>query len=72
MGSVNQEYWNKFVVARSNALMGTEPGGITAQYVEPSGTAFQTQAEALARVRKTALPMVHPKSAMGESAESKA
>lgn len=56
--------------------MSTEPGGITAQYVEPSGTAFQAQAEALARdeasVREIALRMVRPQSAVGESAESKA
>ena len=64
------------MVASSNALMSTEPGGITAQYVEPSGTAFQAQAEALARdeasVREIALRMVRPQSAVGESAESKA
>ena len=49
VGGVSQEHWDTFVVASSNALMSTEPGGITAQYVEPSGTAFQAQAEALAR-----------------------
>ena len=46
------------------------------QYVEPSGTAFQAQAEALARdeasVREIAPRMVRPQSAVGESAESKA
>ena len=76
MGGVSQEHWDTFVVASSNALMSTEPGGITAQYVEPSGTAFQAQAEALARdeasVREIALRMVRPQSAVGESAESKA
>ena len=76
VGGVSQEHWNTFVVASSNALMSTEPGGITAQYVEPSGTAFQAQAEALARdeasVREIALRMVRPQSAVGESAESKA
>ena len=41
VGGVSQEHWDTFVVASSNALMSTEPGGITAQYVEPSGTAFQ-------------------------------
>lgn len=44
--------------------------------MEPSGTAFQAQAEALARdeasVREIALRMVRPQSAVGESAESKA
>lgn len=49
VGGVSQEHWDTFVVASSNTLMSTEPGGITAQYVEPSGTAFQAQAEALAR-----------------------
>ena len=76
VGGVSQEHWDTFVVASSNALMSTEPGGITAQYVEPSGTAFQAQAEALARdeasVREIALRMVRPQSAVGESAESKA
>ena len=76
VGGVSQEHWDTFVVASSNALMSTEPGGITAQYVEPSGTAFQAQAEALARdeasVREIALRRVRPQSAVGESAESKA
>lgn len=76
VGGVSQEHWDTFVVASSNALMSTEPGGITAQYVEPSGTAFQAQAEALARdeasVREISLRMVRPQSAVGESAESKA
>ena len=67
VGGVSQEHWD---------LMSTEPGGITAQYVEPSGTAFQAQAEALARdeasVREISLRMVRPQSAVGESAESKA
>ena len=31
VGGVSQEHWNTFVVASSNALMSTEPGGITAQ-----------------------------------------
>lgn len=35
VGGVSQEHWDTFVVASSNALMSTEPGGITAQYVEP-------------------------------------
>ncbi|WP_279062024.1 hypothetical protein [Bilophila wadsworthia] len=35
VGGVNQKHWDTFVVASSNALMSTEPGGITAQYVEP-------------------------------------
>ena len=68
VGGVNQEHWDTFVVASSNALMSTESGGITAQYVEPSGTAFQAQAEALARDEAS----VRPQSAVGESAESKA
>ena len=76
VGGVSQEHWDTFVVASSNALMSTEPGGITAQSVEPSGTAFQAQAEALARdeasVREIAPRMVRPQSAVGESAESKA
>lgn len=76
VGGVSQEHWDTFVVASSNALMSTESGGITAQYVEPSGTAFQAQAGALARdeasVREIALRMVRPQSAVGESAESKA
>lgn len=76
VGGVSQEHWDTFVVASSNALMSTEAGGITAQYVEPSGAAFQAQAEALARdeasVREIALRMVRPQSAVGESAESKA
>ena len=76
VGGVSQEHWDTFVVASSNALMSTEPGGITAQYVEPSGTAFQAQAEALARdeasVREIAPRMVRPQSAVGASAESKA
>ena len=62
VGGVSQEHWDTFVVASSNALMSTEPGGITAQYVEPSGTAFQAQAEALARdeasVQEISLRMV--------------
>ena len=35
VGGVSQEHWDTFVVASSNALMSTEPGGITTQYVEP-------------------------------------
>ena len=35
VGGVSQEHWDTFVVTSSNALMSTEPGGITAQYVEP-------------------------------------
>ena len=35
-GRRKPEHWDTFVVASSNALMSTEPGGITAQYVEPS------------------------------------
>lgn len=75
VGGVSEEHWDTFVVASSNALMSTEPGGISAQYVEPSGAAFQAQAEALARdeagVREIALRMVRPQSAVGESAEAK-
>ena len=60
VGGVSQEHWDTFVVASSNALMSTEPGGITAQYVEPSGTAFQAQAEALARDGAGNLPSYGP------------
>ena len=62
VGGVSQEHWDTFVVASSNALMSTEPGGITAQYVEPVRP----------RVQEISLRMVRPQSAVGESAESKA
>ena len=69
VGGVSQEHWDTFVVASSNALMSTEPGGITAQYVEPVRHRVSGAGRS---VREISLRMVRPQSAVGESAESKA
>jgi len=67
--------WETFTVGSSSALMSTEPQGIEAEYVEPTGTSFDAQTSYLTRdensVREIALRMIRPLSAVGESAESK-
>ena len=75
VNGLSKEDWADFVVGSSNALMSTDPGGITAQYVESTGTSFSAQTEFLTRdensVREIALRMIRPQSGVGESAESK-
>ena len=75
VGGVNKEDWEEFVVGSSNALMSSDAGGISAQYVESTGTSFAAQTEYLTRdensVREIALRMLRPQSGVGESAESK-
>lgn len=64
-----------FVRASSNMLVSEEKDGITAQYVEPTGTSFAAQTAFLAndiqQIREIALRMVRPDSAVGQSADSK-
>lgn len=64
-----------FVRASSNMLVSEDKDGITATYVEPTGTSFAAQTTFLAsdiqQIREIALRMVRPDSAVGESAEAK-
>lgn len=64
-----------FVRASSNMLVSEEKDGISATYVEPTGTSFAAQTTFLAsdiqQIREIALRMVRPDSAVGESAEAK-
>lgn len=65
----------EFVRASSNMLVSEEKDGISATYVEPTGTSFTAQTAFLAsdiqQIREIALRMVRPDSAVGESAEAK-
>lgn len=64
-----------FIRASSNMLVSAEKDGISATYVEPTGTSFAAQTTFLAsdiqQIREIALRMVRPDSAVGESAEAK-
>lgn len=75
VGGISRENWDSFILGSANALMSTDPGGITAEYVESTGTSFAAQTEFLTRdensVREIALRMIRPQSGVGESAESK-
>lgn len=72
---VDDEQGSEFVRASSNMLRTNQVNGITAQYVEPTGTSFAAQTTFLAsdiqQIREIALRMVRPDSAVGESAEAK-
>lgn len=72
---LSTEEGDKFVRASSNMLTTTEKDGVSAEYVEPSGTSFDAQTAFLAndiqQIREIALRMVRPDSAVGQSAESK-
>lgn len=65
----------EFVRASSNMLVSEEKDGISATYVEPTGTSFAAQTTFLMsdiqQIREIALRMVRPDSAVGESAEAK-
>lgn len=65
----------EFVRASSNMLVSEEKDGISATYVEPTGTSFAAQTAFLMsdiqQIREIALRMVRPDSAVGESAEAK-
>ncbi len=65
----------EFVRASSNMLVSEEKDGISATYVEPTGTSFAAQTTFLIsdiqQIREIALRMVRPDSAVGESAEAK-
>ena len=50
-GGVSQEHRDTFVVASSNALMSTEPGGITAQYVGLQASRFRRRPKPLPATR---------------------
>ncbi len=66
---------DKFVRASSNILRSDMRDGVSAAYVEPSGTSFDAQTAFLAsdiqQIREIALRMVRPDSAVGQSADSK-
>lgn len=65
----------KFIRSSSNILVSSLQGGISAQYLEPSGQSFAALREMLDRdiesVREIALRMVRPLSAQAISAEAK-
>lgn len=70
-----EEAGKKFIRASSNMLVSEEKNGISATYVEPTGTSFSAQTAFLMsdiqQIREIALRMVRPDSAVGESAEAK-
>ena len=72
---LSNEDGDNFVMASSNMLTTTEKDGVSATYVEPTGTSFEAQTSFLAndiqQIREIALRMVRPDSAVGQSAESK-
>nr|DAK94206.1 MAG TPA: portal [Bacteriophage sp.] len=72
---LSNEDGDNFVMASSNMLTTTEKDGVSAAYVEPTGTSFEAQTAFLAndiqQIREIALRMVRPDSAVGQSAESK-
>lgn len=75
LGGVDALAQKNFVRASSNVLFTTEPNGISAQYIEPSGMAFQAHKDILDStinsIREIALRQVRPQSAVGQSAEAK-
>lgn len=72
---LDEQQGEKFVRASSNMLVSPEKEGVSASYVEPTGTSFTAQAAFIAsdiqQIREIALRMVRPDSAVGESAEAK-
>lgn len=72
---LDEQQGEKFVRASSNMLVSPEKEGVSASYVEPTGTSFTAQTAFIAsdiqQIREIALRMVRPDSAVGESAEAK-
>lgn len=66
---------DKFIRSSSSILVSSMQGGISAQYLEPTGQSFQALREMLDNdirsIREIALRMVRPDSAQAISAESK-
>ncbi len=75
VNGLDEKQGGEFIRASSNMLVSSEKDGISATYVEPSGTSFVAQTAFLAndiqQIREIALRMVRPDSAVGQSAESK-